>query len=377
MISCQDFEKRLPAYQEGLISGQEKKDLEDHLRSCESCRLVLQDLNKTQDLLGRLQEVDPPPWFTQKVMARVCEEAEGKRGLLKKLFYPLHIKIPLEAVASILAVILAVYVFKAADPEMPLLRAPSESVPSIPKDFAYRGKGKEISPVPAAPTALKTPQNLETKTATRGRLGEEQEAHQLSGSGGLRDNKLEEKRTLAAGSPKQPGTEIPKELFANKMEEPRPSVAPLKKMESSESKPAPALGAALKEKDRAQPGVLESKEEKGKSASDRSTVGQTAVFKSTPTGITIQVRDVRESVKKTLDLLQQVGAKNVQRETTQEIEIIAAAVESQKISRLLDQLNSLGEVRGKGLLPQTQEEPVSIRIEIIPFIPNRISVPGN
>ena len=32
MNPCEDFEKRLPAYQEGLISGLDKKDLEDHLQ---------------------------------------------------------------------------------------------------------------------------------------------------------------------------------------------------------------------------------------------------------------------------------------------------------------------------------------------------------
>ncbi len=132
MNPCQEFEKKLPAYQEGLISGQDQKDLEDHLRSCEPCRLALRDLNQTKELLGRLPEVAPPPWFTQKVMARVREEAAGERGLLRKLFYPLHIKIPLEAMASILVVILAVYVFKANEPEMPLLRAPSESVSPVP-----------------------------------------------------------------------------------------------------------------------------------------------------------------------------------------------------------------------------------------------------
>jgi len=368
MNLCQDFKKKLPAYQEGLISGQDQKDLEDHLRSCEPCRLALQDLNQTRDLLGRLQEVDPPPWFTRKVMARVREEAEGRRSLLRKLFYPLQIKIPLEATASILVVVLAVYVFKATEPEMPLLRAPSESVSPIPKGFAHREKVKEISPLPAAPTAPITPQNLETKT--KGRLGEEPEAHQLSGSGTLgADKKTEEKRPSAAGSPEQPAREIPKELFANKMEEPRTPVAPLKKMESSESKPAPSLGAARKEKDREQPGVLESKEEQGKSASDRSTVRQTAVHKSTPMGITIQVRDVREAIKKALDLLQQIDAKNVQRETGVGIEMITAAVASQTIPQLLDQLNTLGEVQGKGLLPPTREESVSIRIEIIPIIP--------
>jgi hypothetical protein len=321
MNPCQDFEKRLPAYQEGLISGQDQKDLEDHLRSCVPCRLAFQDLNATRNLLGRLQEVDPPPWFTRKVMARVREEAAGKRGLLRKLFYPLHIKIPLEAVASILVVVLAVYVFKATDPEMPLLTAPSESVPPIPKDFTYREKEKEISPVPAAPTAPITPQNLETK----GRLREETEAHQLSGSGALGD-KTEEKRPPAAGSPEQPAREIPT-------------------------------------------GVIESNEEKGKSASDRSMVKQTAVLKSTPIGLTIRVRDALEAAKKALDLLQQAGAKNVQRETQVKIEVITAAVASQAIPKLLDQLNTLGEVQGKMPPSPTQEVPVSIRIEFIPITP--------
>jgi hypothetical protein len=164
--------------------------------------------------------------------------------------------------SSILVVVLAVYVFKATEPEIQLLRAPSESVSPIPKDFAYRDKGKGVASVPAAPTAPSTPQNLETKTATGGRLEKDQDPHQLSGSGALRDNK---------------------------MEEPGPPVAPLKKMESSESKPAPAPRAAVKEKDRAQPGVAESREAKGKSTLDSSTVGQTAVYKSAPIGITLQV----------------------------------------------------------------------------------------
>ncbi len=365
MNPCPDFEKRLPAYQEGLISGPDKKDLEDHLRSCVSCRLALQDLNKTRDLLGCLQEVDPPPWFTRKVMARVREEAEGNRGLLRKLFYPLHIKIPLEAVASILVVVLAVYVFKATGPEMPLFRAPSESVPPIPKDFAYREKGKEISPVPAAPTAPIPPPSLETKTTASGLPGKEQDAHQLSGSGGLRD-KPEEKLPLVARSPEQPAREITNALPANKGEEPRTPGAPRKKTEPMESKTAPALGAAAKEKDQAQPGVVESREEKSKSASDRSTFSQTTVLKSTPTGITIQVRDVREAAQKALNLLQQAGARDVHRETAPEMEIITAAVASPTIPKLLDQLNSLGEVQGKGLLPPTQNGLVSIRLEIIP-----------
>jgi hypothetical protein len=315
MNPCQDFEKRLPAYQEGLLSGQDQKDLDDHLRSCASCRLALQDLNRTRDLLGRLQAVDPPPWYTRKVMARVREEAEGRRSLFRKLFYPFHIKIPLEAVASILVVVLAVYVFKATEPEMRILQSPSESVPPSPKDFAYREKGKEIDTVPAAPKAPITPPNRETKTAAKGRPENEQGAQQLPASGAMGDKKTEEKRPPAAGSPEQPA-----------------------------------------------------REERDKSTSDRSTVRPTAAYISPPTVITLRVRDVQESVKKALDLLQQAGANNVRRESLVGIEIITAAVASQTIPKLLDQLNILGEYQQKTLPPPTQEAPVSIRIEITPFV---------
>ncbi len=166
-----------------------------------------------------------------------------------------------------------------------------------------------------------------------------------------------------------PAREIPNEIFANKMEAPGTPVAPLKKIESSESKPAPALGAVRKEKDRAQPRAFELLEEKGKSASGRSTVGPAAAFKSTPTGFTLRVRDVQEAAKKALDLLSRIGAKNVHRETTPEREVITAAVASPTIPNLLNQLNTLGEVQGKGLLPPAQEEPVAIRIEIVPNTP--------
>jgi hypothetical protein len=125
----------------------------------------------------------------------------------------------------------------------------------------------------------------------------------------------------------------------------------------------------MKEKDRAHPEVLESGEEKGKSASARSTVGQTADIETRPSRLTLQVRDVREAARKALDLLQQIGAKKVHRETTPEIEIITAAVKSPTIPKLLDQLKTLGEVRGKGQFPPTPEESVLIRIEIVPITP--------
>jgi hypothetical protein len=51
-------------------------------------------------------------------MALVRSEAEEKRGLLKRLLYPLHIKLPIEALATILIAVTTIYVFKAIQPEV-------------------------------------------------------------------------------------------------------------------------------------------------------------------------------------------------------------------------------------------------------------------
>jgi hypothetical protein len=61
-------------------------------------------------------------------MATVRSEAEQKTGILQRLFYPLHIKVPIEAFAAIFLVITTVYIYKTMQPEMKLVKAPSEAV---------------------------------------------------------------------------------------------------------------------------------------------------------------------------------------------------------------------------------------------------------
>ena len=59
-----------------------------------------------------LEEVEPPPFFEQRIMSRVREEAGRKQGILRRLFYPLHIKVPIQALATILVAVLAFYVYQ-------------------------------------------------------------------------------------------------------------------------------------------------------------------------------------------------------------------------------------------------------------------------
>src|SRR4030043_1736421 len=127
-MDCSDIQEKLSAYIEGVISSEEKALIEEHLKSCRKCGESLADLRKTMEYVKNLEEIEPPEWLTQKVKARGRSEVKPKKGILQKLFYPLYIKIPLEAAAALLIAVTAIYIFKTIQPEVKLAKIPSEEI---------------------------------------------------------------------------------------------------------------------------------------------------------------------------------------------------------------------------------------------------------
>ncbi len=127
-MECSEVQKRLSAYIEGVISSEEKVLIDVHLKSCKGCKEALADLEKAIEYVKGLQEIEPPPWLTQKIMMRIKSEAGTKRRILQRLFYPLHIKLPIEAIAVVLIAVSTIYIFKTIQPEMRLAKAPSEKL---------------------------------------------------------------------------------------------------------------------------------------------------------------------------------------------------------------------------------------------------------
>jgi predicted anti-sigma-YlaC factor YlaD len=110
-MECREVQKRLSAYIEKVVPPKQKALIDAHLKGCKTCKRALADLKKAVNYVQKLEEVEPPAWLAQKVMTRVRSEAEAKRGILQKIFYPFHIKIPLEAVALILIAVGTIYIF--------------------------------------------------------------------------------------------------------------------------------------------------------------------------------------------------------------------------------------------------------------------------
>lgn len=117
MKTCKDIENNLSLFLDGLLSEEDQAAVEKHLQSCPRCAEAFARLRKTKELTNSLHDVEPPPWFRQKIMARVREEA-GKKSFLYKLFYPLQIKIPVQIFATVCIAVLAVYIYRAGEDRM-------------------------------------------------------------------------------------------------------------------------------------------------------------------------------------------------------------------------------------------------------------------
>lgn len=114
----------LSEYIDGAVTRKEKTAIERHLKSCTECRNALAELKKTIEHMKKVEEVDSPAWMTQKIMAKVRAEAEQKRSLFHRIFYPLAIKLPIQAVAVLFLAVTAFYIYQNINPMEKYAEAP-------------------------------------------------------------------------------------------------------------------------------------------------------------------------------------------------------------------------------------------------------------
>ena len=130
MKKCKDIKDSLPLYMDDSLSDADKQTVEEHLKSCPRCSKALGELSKTKSLVNNLAEVEPPPWFKQRIISRIREEAE-KKSLLQKWFYPVRIKIPVQIMATIVIAVLAVYIYRSGNEQINAVLPPSATAPVV------------------------------------------------------------------------------------------------------------------------------------------------------------------------------------------------------------------------------------------------------
>src|SRR4030043_2031796 len=312
-MDCHNIQKMLSSYIEGIISPEESKLIDEHLSACSKCKEALYDLEKTLEYVQNLEDVEPPEWLTQTVMTRIRSETEPRKGILQKLFHPLYIKLPIEAVAVVLIAVTALYIFKTIQPEIKPAKAPSEVATQIPS--------KEKEAIPSHPSLIPPLVRGDTEGAKGGKR--EFEAEQALPS------KKPETMDKFVELPKAPSP-------ITKQEEIRPSAGAVAKDESKNQ----VLARAPKSK-----ALAESKEE--------------------IITLTTNVYDIETAKKEIAKVLIGLGGKIIKTESYKDNNFITADLDSKKAAELIVKLKQIGEVKEKDMDLGSMEGYIEIRIEIV------------
>ena len=347
MMNCKDIENSLPLYLDNLLSGTDKRMVEEHLKSCPQCGKALAELKKTDAITRGLSEVEPPPWFKQKIMARVREEAD-KKSFAQKWFYPLRIKIPIQVFATIFIVVLAVYIYRAGNEQFKEVLPPQTPTPVMETE-----KDKLSEQTTKLPDADKTVMKKKV-SAKKGIRDEKMVMYDVSpGSGvpkaeGLKKAMPQENLPAAAGNMVQP---VQRERAADKKD------ASYSVLMSKQAAPAMLMPSPSVELERKKEGYVLGAAMKQSRAPEAQSVMPKA-------NISVRVGDLNTAVVEVEKLLAKYEAKKIVKQMPEGKAIFTAELKVKNISDFIAQLKTIGRVEEKNIPAERGEQDINVVIEI-------------
>lgn len=153
MNDHEEIQKLLSAYAGGDLEPPECRRIEMHLAACPACRAELDNLQTLLRVLRSTPEVEPPPWMTARIMAALKQQQAEKRSWLQRIFFPLHIKLPIEVMALLVVCVIGYYLSRTVEGD---LKQPATQqlrdipAPALPIQEQY-GSGKRPPPAASRP----------------------------------------------------------------------------------------------------------------------------------------------------------------------------------------------------------------------------------
>ena len=148
-MKCEEVQEQLSEYLDTLQGGAVARGIETHLAGCAHCAEALADLAECRRLIAALPQVEPPIGFTTRVMAHVRETA-ARPNWRQRLFFPLPIKLPIQATAILVIGVLSVYLLQKEQSRKQLLPGQEPSVLDGGNGQAKRESGNSPTATPQA-----------------------------------------------------------------------------------------------------------------------------------------------------------------------------------------------------------------------------------
>ncbi len=287
----------LSAYLDDRVTSKERREVEVHLASCQRCSAALAELVKTIGHLRNLDRVEPPPWLTGRIMARVREQAAKERAsIIRRLFFPLQIKLPLEAVALVFLTVTSYLMIRTMEPELAKVGPPADTRYAKPAPAAPPAAMQDRQTAPAQPVVRKPAATIE-ETVVPARQA---------------DNYEQKRKTAKPAAP----------------------AAELKQEGASPLTPTPSAARGM--------------------TPDYMSARPAAEPEPARGEITLTVRDASVAAKAIERAVRELGGRIVERESSATSHSTVVAIDSRRQLEFMARLGRLGEVRGK---PVSQGRP--------------------
>ena len=124
-MECVNVKELLSDYIDDTLDQETRETVEKHLSTCEGCAEELASLRSLVEELGSLEKVKPPADFLNQLHERL-DAPSGFTKIVRKLFVPFHVKIPLELATATLLAVLVFSVFHTQFAEKQMMQAPLE-----------------------------------------------------------------------------------------------------------------------------------------------------------------------------------------------------------------------------------------------------------
>lgn len=171
-MECALIQERLSEYIDGTLEADDRAAVENHISTCKTCKEDLASLTEMVEELRAMDPVEAPADFLEKIHERM-ESRFSLDRIIRKLFIPFRIKIPLELAAAATITVLVFFVFNIQQKEVPSVKILSDSIsPKMAEKptedrmkTAFEKEAK--SEAPRLETILKTPSDKEQIQLTR------------------------------------------------------------------------------------------------------------------------------------------------------------------------------------------------------------------
>ncbi len=122
-MKCGEIKERLSEYVDDILDPETKALVDKHLSACEGCERELASLKAVVSELGALDSVEPPRDFLDQLHERIEKRSRFPK-ILRTLFLPMRVKVPLEFAGAVAVAILVFSILHTQKDQLRLAEPP-------------------------------------------------------------------------------------------------------------------------------------------------------------------------------------------------------------------------------------------------------------